>query len=210
LEVSVGFEIEIKAWAEDPEGIGRLVSRFAVYGGEFLREDEYWLRGEAADGKANGKAAGKAEGCGKSSGIPMMSIRLRRESRTDPGGKLRRTVWVTYKAKEVREGVEVNDEREFEVSDGDVFAELLGRLGFERGQTKTKQGRVWTWEGVTAELSEVRGLGWFVELEIVADNGRPETVAAARSRLLNLLGKLGIGKEKIEGRYYTELLNLKG
>ncbi|MDR2404074.1 MAG: class IV adenylate cyclase [Spirochaetaceae bacterium] len=192
----MGFEIEIKAWADDPEGIGRLVSRFANYEGEFLREDAYWFRGESA--------------AAKTAGIPVTDIRIRNECCTDPQGRLRRTVWVTCKTKEVRERVEVNDEREFEVSDGDVFAEFLARLGFERGQTKTKQGRVWTWEGITAELTEVRDLGWFVELEIMADNDRPETVAAARSRLLNLLGKLGIGEEKIESRYYRELLNLKG
>jgi adenylate cyclase class 2 len=193
----VGFEIEIKAWAEDPEGIGRLISRFALYEGEFLKEDEYWLKGEAAGNSAVQDAAG----------IPVTGIRIRRECRTDSEGRSRRTILVTCKIKEVREGIEVNDEREFEVSDAEAFAELLGRLGFERGQRKIKQGRVWAWEGIRAEILELRGLGWFVELEIIADNDRPETVAAARSRLLDLLGKLGIGEEKIEARYYTELLN---
>jgi adenylate cyclase class 2 len=194
----VGFEIEIKAWAEDPEGIGRLISRFALYGGEFLKEDEYWLRGDAAGNAPGNAAVQDAEK--DAAGIPVTGIRIRRECHTDPKGRSRRTILVTCKIKEVREGLEVNDEREFEVSDAEAFAELLGRLGFEGGLRKIKQGRLWTWEGIKAEILELKGLGWFVELEIVADNDRPETVAAARSRLLDLLGKLGIGEEKIEAR----------
>ncbi|MDR1059473.1 MAG: class IV adenylate cyclase [Treponema sp.] len=196
----MGFEIEIKAWVDDPGRVKEIISQFADYGGEFRKEDGYWYRpgSPASDGRAG-------EG-----GIPVTGIRIRRERRTDPRGGISQTVLVTCKTKELREGLEVNDEREFAVSDGEAFAELLGRLGLEQGKTKTKHGWVWTWEGITAELTEVAGLGWFAEMEILADNRRPQTVKDARDRLFALLEKLGIGREKIEGRYYTELLNCNG
>jgi predicted adenylyl cyclase CyaB len=59
---------------------------------------------------------------------------------------------------------------------------------------------------VTAELSEVEGLGWFIELEIIADNEDRETIEAGRGRLLSLLKSLGIGEEQIEERYYSDML----
>ena len=145
-----------------------------------------------------------------------MSVRVRTETREGSAGEVSREVLVSYKVKEVREGLEINDEREFAVSGPDpaagpdaghaVFEELLRRLGLERRAEKHKQGWAWEYRGITAELSLVRGLGWFVELEILADNDRGETVADARSRLLALLAELGVAAERIESRYYTELL----
>ncbi|MDR1950455.1 MAG: class IV adenylate cyclase [Spirochaetaceae bacterium] len=205
----MSFEIEIKAWVDDPEGTRELISRFAAYRGEFLREDGYWFAAGSGVGEAPGSVPPESPGSVPSGSVPQTGIRIRRERYIDPLGRLSQTVLVTYKAKEVREGLEVNDEREFEVSDGGIFAELLGRLGFKEGKTKTKHGWAWTRKGITAELTELTGLGWFAELEILADNDRPETVAVARKRLLDLLGKLNIGEEKIEARYYTELLDLK-
>jgi predicted adenylyl cyclase CyaB len=107
---------------------------------------------------------------------------------------------------EVRDGIEVNQEQEFEVSDGDAFEAFLTHIGLEPGIGKNKRGWSWTHEGVTIELSQVARLGWFAELEIIAQDDDEETIHTARSRLLNLLGRIGIGEDKIEGRYYTEML----
>jgi adenylate cyclase class 2 len=126
-------------------------------------------------------------------------------------------VLVTYTSKEVREGMEITDEREFTVSDGNTFEELLKRLGLEPGVRKHKQGWAWTCGNIYAELAEVSGeapgreqgsrnLGWFLELEILAADDAAGTVAAARKELLGLLGKLNVGTECIEERYYTEML----
>jgi adenylate cyclase class 2 len=129
------------------------------------------------------------------------------------------------KRKERQAECEVNDEREFEVSDGAAFEELLELLGLEKQIYKHKQGFVWRYRGITVELCEVSGsvytepgpaesgepgyrnLGWFLELEILAKEDSPETVAAAREQLLSLLEQVGIGKESIESRYYSELLS---
>jgi adenylate cyclase class 2 len=137
-------------------------------------------------------------------------VRIRRESSRYPEGRTEEKVLVTYKTKEVREGIEINDEREFTVSDGDTFGELLERLGLKPGVRKHKQGWAWTCGNIHAELCEVSGrnrnLGWFLELEILADDAETETVAAARKELLGLLARLNVARDCIEERYYSELL----
>ncbi|MDR2185349.1 MAG: class IV adenylate cyclase [Treponema sp.] len=180
----MAVEIELKAWVKDPEAQRSVISRLARYTGAYRREDAYWY-------------ASAASGAG---------VRVRRESSASPCGETVHLTLVTYKTKEVRDGIEVNHEREFEVSDGAVFEELLGRLGLARGAHKLKRGWSWDCRGITVELSEVEGLGWFAELEILADEDLPETVAGARRRLLELLNEIGIPGENIEGRCYTEML----
>ncbi|MDR1955529.1 MAG: class IV adenylate cyclase [Treponema sp.] len=189
------IEIELKAWVTDPEALKRALTTGASparFLGNFEKEDTYWYPAPGIAGVS----------------LPPSGIRIRTETHTDAQGMASRKVCITYKTKEVREGIEVNDEREFSVSDVQVFEELLRRLGLEPGIEKHKRGWAWDYAGITVELAHVTGLGWFVELEILADNDRPETVASARARLLALLPCLGIGTDKIETRYYTELLKL--
>jgi adenylate cyclase class 2 len=120
---------------------------------------------------------------------------------------------VTFKMKEVRDGVEINREREFRLQDGEdgaaALEEMLGLFGLEPRSCKRKRGSAWDCGGVTAELHEVEGLGHFLELEILAEDGGVETVRQARAKLLDLLARCGIDRAKIESRYYTELLEAK-
>jgi adenylate cyclase class 2 len=189
-------EIELKAWVKDPEEQKKRISALAEYTVSFEKEDSYWF-----------PRALPPPGGG---GPPSSGVRIREESAAGADGRVSRTVRVTCKSKELRDGIEINEEGEFEVSDRAAFEGLLKRLGLERGISKKKRGWAWVYEGVTAELCHVEGLGWFAELEILADNDRAETVAAARERLLGLLGKIGIGEDRIEGRYYTEMLRAAG
>jgi adenylate cyclase class 2 len=189
----MSIEIELKAWVADPEALSNTLnagSSPARFSRAFEKEDTYWY-------PVPGITA---------SSFPFSGIRIRRETTTDVHGTLIQQVLITYKTKELREGIEVNDEREFSVSDGSIFEDLLMRLGFEPGIGKHKQGQAWDYEGITVELAQISSLGWFVELELLEDNTHAETVAAARTRLLDLLHRLGIGTDQIEPRYYTELL----
>jgi adenylate cyclase class 2 len=182
----MAVEIELKARVNNPEACKNALSLLAGPPRFFEKADFYWFPRKTAD--QNGDPPG---------------IRIRREAY---GGDEEPETRISYKSKEVREGIEVNHEREFMVSDGAAFEGFLVRLGLEKGAEKTKRGWAWIHGDITAELCEVAPLGWFAELEILADNDRPETVAAARKRLLELLGKIGIGEDRIESRYYTELL----
>jgi adenylate cyclase class 2 len=202
----MAVEIELKAHVGDPEALKAAISLLVPEMPpplSFEKDDCYWTAVEASSSER----------------IPQSGVRLRRESVRRPDGWAEEKVLVTYKSKEVREGIEINDEREFTVSDGDTFGELLKRLGLEPGVRKHKQGWAWTCGNIYAELAEISGevsgkeqgssarnLGWFLELEILADEAGAETVAAARGELLELLERLKVGKECIEERYYAEML----
>jgi len=189
-------EIEIKAHvaASEVEAVKAALERVAVPLGSFEKRDVYWRPAAVAAGSAAG-AAGAA-------GLPASGARVRRESRVRPDGAATKTCLVTFKAKEVRDGVEVNDEREFAVSRPDVFEDLLTRLGLAPGAAKTKRGWAFARGDLTAELAEVGPLGWFVEIEILGT----DDVEAARGRLLGMLAEIGVDEAAVEGRYYTEML----
>jgi adenylate cyclase class 2 len=193
---SMAIEIELKAWLETPEKTRRLLASFACLSCAFDKRDAYWYPRS-----------------GFFPQIPPSGIRIRRECDTVDGGVTTQTIFVTYKTKETRpvhaaeaKNIEVNHEHEFAVADPGGIEELLTVLGFEPGIVKHKRGEAWHYEDITVELIHVERLGDFVELEILADNDAPDTVAAARSRLLALLEKLDVPKDKIESRYYTEML----
>jgi adenylate cyclase class 2 len=181
-------EIELKAHAGSPEALKARLEVLAEYAGAFEKEDAYWFSHK--------------------SGLPVppSGIRVRREKDTAPGGESSAAVHVTYKAKEVRNGIEINDEREFDVSGAGEFEGLLGLLGLEKGIAKKKTGWAYRHGKINAELCEVEGLGWFIELEILSGKKDGETLDRAREELLRFLGDLGIGEEDLESRYYTEML----
>ena len=187
------IEIELKARVEDHRAVKDRLSILAPMALSFEKDDCYW---RARDGD------------------PLRpDVRLRLEKIARPSGVGEEKALATYKIKEVREGIEINDEREFAVSDSAAFEGLLRRLGLEPGTRKHKQGWAWGFGGIWAELCEVSGLrrslGWFLEIEILADDALAPTVAAARQKLLDLLDRVDIPRNRIEERYYLELLALE-
>ncbi|MDR2701549.1 MAG: CYTH domain-containing protein [Spirochaetaceae bacterium] len=204
-------EIELKAHVSNSADCKNRLVSLAGEGTPFFKDDAYWFVPEFI------RVATAYGG-----GLPDSGLRVRREKAGDAGHTI-----VTLKRKEMRAECEVNDEQEFAVSDGAAFEELLELLGLEKQIHKRKQGWVWRYRGITAELCKVSGsvytepeiaesetpvpgaksLGWFLELEILAKEDSPGTVAAAREQLLALLEQTGIGKESIESRYYSELLS---
>jgi adenylate cyclase class 2 len=206
----MSIEMELKARVEKQDCKKRLET-IAGRGAAFVKDDAYWFPGFSGL---------PAEGADRYlRGLPRSGLRVRREKRA---GK--ETILVTWKKKEKRDGMEMNDEKEFTVSDGTLFEEFLYTLGLRKKIIKHKEGWSWDIDGVTAELAEVSGihagtpnftgtpdfpngeilktLGWFLELEILGDTDEK----AARRRLLDALAKAGIGEASIENRYYSELL----
>jgi adenylate cyclase class 2 len=190
----MAIEIELKAWVDDPASARRSIATFATPTGSYRKDDSYWRYQESSRTESGAESRRAELGSG---------IRIRREDLSDPAAV------VNFKRKEVRDGIEVNDEREFEVSDAAVFGDLLSRLGLAVWIRKRKIGEAWRTDGVTIELSEIEGLGFFAELEILAEVDDAATVADARKRLLATLARIGIDSNKIETRYYTEMLAQK-
>jgi len=126
---------------------------------------------------------------------------------------------VTYKKKELRGDIEVNDEKEFTIDDREAFETLITDLGFSRDSIKHKKTKSFDYVAhdgagnangtpVTIELSRVDPLGWFVEIEILKDNPDSETIERSRKTLSETLKLCGIGEDAIEKRYYTEMIAL--
>jgi len=186
-------EIELKAHVRDSEALKRLLYEKAEYICAFEKEDTYWSDPDE---------------------LFPLRLRIRREKHILPNGTGESRCVATYKTKEVRDGIEINDEREFEVNPAPEFEEFLRRKGLKPDVSKRKNGWAFSHEGITAELAEVKGLGWFVELEILADDihgagSREEAFAAGKKQLLDFLAGLGIENEAIESRFYTEMLKAK-
>jgi adenylate cyclase class 2 len=204
----MGIEIELKAWVDDPEALKKGLDAWGEYEKAYEKNDAYWLpAGKPALRPGFEPSSGEFPPGGK---LPPSGIRVRREQSAGRDGKSSERVLVTYKIREMTGEVEVNEENEFEVKGGSVFEDLLARLDLEPRIRKEKKGWAWNCGGspypILAELSLVEGLGWFIELEIISPKAGEGTVKRERERLLALLDKLGIPRNRIETRPYTVML----
>ena len=186
-------EIEMKAHVQDKEALRLLLSEKAEYLGYFEKEDTYWYPQP-----------------GGSQALMPYGIRIRKEKRSLPDGSEGSAIYATFKRKEVIDGIELNDEREFKVSPASEFEYFLNLAGIHSGKHKQKRGWAFSKRDITAELVEVEGLGWFIELEIITDDKQPDTVSERRKQLLDFFDELGIERTAIESRFYSEILKTSG
>jgi predicted adenylyl cyclase CyaB len=184
------IEVELKARVRDRAAVESAVAAFAARVREVDKADSYW---RAPSWRTD--AAKK-------------DFRVRQED----GASV-----VTFKEKRVEGGIEVNLEREFEVSDPDAFGALALRLGCEPSYEKRKRGTMYeaaakcASSGVASiEIVEVVGLGVFIEIEELLAEADAAAVARARDEILDLLALSGCGEADIESRFYSELLSEAG
>jgi predicted adenylyl cyclase CyaB len=169
------IEIELKAHVKDVEAV-KAKLKPKYYYGNFVKNDAYWKK----DG---------------------FTVRVRREAWQ--GGETKAIV--TYKVKSVLDGIEVNDEREFTVSDFDLFEEMLMNCGLKPDFHKRKVGEQYRYGDVTIELCKVFGtkdLGWFLELEVITDS--TVSVDTVREKLFSLIEEFGLSKYDIETSFYAD------
>jgi adenylate cyclase class 2 len=200
-------EIELKAWVDDSAELSAKLSMVSEFEFEYIKEDDYWF---PQDGFPSATGVNT---------LPKSGVRIRKEKTISIDGNENSYFLVTYKTKEVRDGIEINSENEFIISPAPNtssetaitnFEELLGKLYLQRGYSKKKQGVSYKYNNITIELSLVEHLGWFLELEIITETDDDETLNAAQKALLSFLEKTGIGEDKIEPKYYSELLKERG
>jgi len=137
-----------------------------------------------------------------------LKVRIREES---AGDETPVRTMVTYKRKEFAGNIEVNDEKEFTIDNRSDFEALLGDLGFAPEICKEKRTKTFDWTApdgtaVGIELSLVGPLGWFVEIEIVADTPDDTEISRARDLVRSTLTRCGIPETAIETRFYTDML----
>ncbi len=201
----MAYEIEIKAWIDDPPAIRAQLSARATSIKDYVKEDVYYRAPvvpatdlESGDG-APDMAAARLGPPPPGAAAPQ-EFRLRREG----GANV-----CTFKEKTIRRGVEVNREHEFTVSDGDAFEELVLRSGCRVFARKRKSGSVFALPEANVEVSHVDGLGDFVEIEKLVEEHDADAHDTAEATVRRILDSLGVPESAIEGRPYTTLLALK-
>ena len=195
------YEIELKAWVDDIPATENKINEFAKYIGLTEKRDTFWL-------KKNTK----------------IGIRIRQET-----GK---PIIANWKQKSLRQNeFEVNTEREFIIGTTDFindtipnkkneaslksalsnFEDFLKTSDFEISLQKYKSTKTWQhkteeFDLITIEISYVEFLGHFIEIEILSEKNDDETISMAQNCLHETLQKCGINKDRIETRYYWQLL----
>jgi adenylate cyclase class 2 len=193
------FEIELKAWCDDRKATEEKLKKIASFIKHAEKNDEYW------SAIINGKTV-------------KLRIREERQFNAKTGESLINYA-ATYKNKEVKKhsakaGYEVNDEKEFTIDKPEDLRFFLQDIGFSVTDIKKKSTDYWCYKinkskNATIEISEVFELGTFIEIEILETNDDSQTVQKAKDQLIKLLKLCGISEDKIETRYYTEMLNEK-
>lgn len=195
------YEIELKAWVDDIPATENKINEFAKYIGLTEKRDTYWRKKNTEIG-----------------------IRIRQET-----GK---PIIATWKQKNLRQNeFEVNTEREFIIGSTDFakdtipndknanslksalsnFEDFLKTSDFEISLQKYKSTKTWKhkteeFDLITIEISYVEFLGHFIEIEILSEKNDDETISMAQNCLHETLQKCGINKDRIETRYYWQLL----
>lgn len=182
------FEVELKAHADDRNFVISTLNSFAEYETSVQKIDTYW--GKIQDGK-------------------KVQARIRKLLPQDNPKEAK--FFFTYKQKEVRKNesgieIEVNDEKECEISDPIPFEAFFKDSGMEILLEKTKATIGWFFEDAHIELCTVPPLGDFLEIEIICESADEAKVAECRNKIISLFKKCGIGEDKIENRYYSEML----
>jgi adenylate cyclase class 2 len=189
------YEIELKAHVADPQAVRAALNGFASFLGTLDKQDWYWKQQSGPRG--------------------AMQVRLRTERVLSAPGAAPpppERHLVTYKRKELRvthtgsAPIEVNDEREFFVTNRDAFRLFLEDASFRESHQKHKIVDQWAHEDALIELCCVPPLGYFLEIEILSPTNDGKTVAVARRTLESLIQRAGVSLEAIEPRYYSDLL----
>ena len=110
---------------------------------------------------------------------------------------------VTYKGAKIKNlGLKAREELNTAVESGETFEQILARLGFLKTARVCKQRETYELPSATVALDDVEGLGTFVEIEVLANDGGD----AAAETIGRLKNDLGIAGEAILDSYLELIL----
>ncbi|MBK5200716.1 MAG: hypothetical protein JJE21_04185 [Spirochaetaceae bacterium] len=141
-------------------------------------------------------------------------VRCRLEKKGLDKNNLKASLLITVKNKELSGKIEENNEFEID-SDAHNFEtsiELFKALGYRETLLKEKTGYSFMLDKyqfpLHVEVLEVKPLGWFLEIEFsIKEQLSVFGVSALKDDLLDALALFGISQDKIEGKFYRDLLN---
>jgi adenylate cyclase class 2 len=189
----MAYETEMKAWVDDWQAVELHLRQRLEFNREFTKRDRYYASSDVlASDHGNDRTSRAVDS-------PPAGPTFRLRSDGDH-------CVVTFKAKSVRSGIEFNHEHEFSVDDGQAFHTFATHIGFSQDAEKVKRGLSFSDGDLHIELVEVEGLGAFLEVEFVNEDGDEELHAEAGRRIREVLRIAGIPDSRVESRPYNQLL----
>ncbi len=92
------------------------------------------------------------------------------------------------------------EETELEVEDAAELKLILNRLGYVEFAVVEKLRRIYSHDGITLEINDVKGAGTFVDFEVMSSD------RSEKERIFRLIKKLGYSEEDVNIRPYTEII----
>jgi len=113
-------------------------------------------------------------------------------------------VTVTYKGPKVRVGsAKAREEFNLAVASGETLEAILSRLGFRRAADVSKIREFYEMGPITVTLDDVEGLGSYIEIEILTEDGEED----AAGRIGTVAKGLGVDGPPIYTSYLEMLLS---
>ncbi len=125
---------------------------------------------------------------------------------TDEALRIRRsgdTTVVTYKGPRLGRGAKIREEHEVVASDFNAARMIFESLGFVQVFTIEKTRQRFKRNGMCVAVDDVKGLGRFVEVEMLVD----EPTESAEEAIFTFLEAIGISRTSTTRESYLELLN---
>jgi len=124
------------------------------------------------------------------------TLKLRRSNN---GAKL------IFKSRRATKGLKENLEVEVRIKEGDEgnLLHLLELLGFKESVVIRKKRLSFSVDGCTVNLDDVKGLGSFLEIEVLASEGNADD---AYDKIVSLLSALGLSHKKLIFKGYAEMM----
>ena len=189
------YEIELKAHVYNREETIKILNTFAKYVGFFQKQDTYYRLQ-----KQNNK--------------DFISVRIRKEQAKQEQNTFEK-IYLTYKQKELKDTtdgtkIEVNNEKECELSNTETITSILLDTGFSEYLTKSKTVEKFTYQtpyGIaTIEICTIPPIGDFIEIEILNNENAKSNVEQIKEEILSILNKCNIPQSQIENKFYSQLL----
>ena len=182
------IEVEVKLPIPDPEGVKNSILEAGFKEQRFIEERDTYFDNARGDIRANGEA---------------LRVRETKDCRT---GKKR--AQINYKGKKLDTQTMTRRELETGVEDGAVCREILQAIGYSPAEPEVIKVRTMLQkDSVTACLDNVRGLGDFLELEILVE--REEKKDAALGQIKDILNSLGYQVSDTVQTSYLSMLQRK-
>ena len=182
------IEVEVKLPIPDPEGVKNRILEAGFKEQRFIEERDTYFDNTRGDIRANGEA---------------LRVRETKDCRT---GK--KQAQINYKGKKLDTQTMTRRELETGVEDGAVCREILQAIGYSPAEPEVIKIRTMLQkDSVTACLDNVRGLGDFLELEILVE--REEKKDAALGQIKDILNSLGYQVSDSVQTSYLSMLQRK-